>query len=172
MTKPKRLLFLTQSAMTAAIYVVLTFLFAPFGFGEIQIRISEMLTILPAFTPAAVPGLFIGCLIGNILGGGILPDIIFGSLATMIGAAGTYAVSVCLRKKASGRHLFFLLPAPPIAANILIIPFVLRFGYGTNLPVPLLMLTVGTGEIISCGVLGLILYRMLSKYRRAGVKFL
>ena len=79
-----------RQAMIAAIYVVLTYVFAPFSFGEVQVRISEALTILPVFTPAAIPGLFIGCLIGNILGGAILPDIIFGSIATLIGAFFTW----------------------------------------------------------------------------------
>ena len=79
-------LFLVQSAMIAAIYVVLTIVFAPISFGQIQFRIAEALTILPAFTPAAIPGLFVGCLIGNILGGAILPDIIVGSMATLLGA--------------------------------------------------------------------------------------
>ena len=77
----KNVTFLTQSAMIAAIYVVLTVVFAPFSFGEVQVRVSEMLTILPIFTPAAIPGLFVGCLIGNILGGAVLPDIIFGTLS-------------------------------------------------------------------------------------------
>ena len=77
-------LFLVQSAMIAAIYVVLTIVFAPISFGQIQFRIAEALTILPAFTPAAIPGLFVGCLIGNILGGAILPDIIVGSKATLL----------------------------------------------------------------------------------------
>ena len=67
-------------SMIAAIYVVLTIVFAPISFGQIQFRIAEALTILPAFTPAAIPGLFVGCLIGNILGGAILPDILFGSM--------------------------------------------------------------------------------------------
>ena len=84
--KNKNLSFMTQAAMIAAIYVVLTYIFAPFSFGEVQVRISEALTILPIFTPAAIPGLFAGCLIGNILGGAILPDIVFGSIATLIGA--------------------------------------------------------------------------------------
>ena len=82
--------FLSQAAMIAAVYVVLTYVFAPFSFGEIQVRVAEALTILPLFTPAAVPGLFIGCLTGNILGGAILPDIIFGSTATLLGALFTY----------------------------------------------------------------------------------
>ena len=72
----KRVIFLVQAAAIGAIYVVMTLLFAPFGFGEIQVRLAEALTILPYYTPAAIPGLFIGCLIGNIMGGAILPDII------------------------------------------------------------------------------------------------
>ena len=69
--KDKKVLFLVQGAAIAAIYVVLTVVFAPFGFGEIQLRVSEALTILPYFTPAAIPGLFVGCIIGNTLGGAI-----------------------------------------------------------------------------------------------------
>lgn len=88
--KNKSVTFLTQAAMIAAIYVVLTMIFAPFSFGEVQVRVAEALTILPIFTPAAIPGLFVGCLIGNITGGAVLPDIIFGSIATLIGAVGTY----------------------------------------------------------------------------------
>lgn len=151
----KNLSYLTQSAMIAAIYVVLTAVFAPISFGEIQIRIAEMLTILPVFTPAAIPGLFVGCLIGNILGGAVLPDIICGSLATLIGAAGTYA----LRK-----NFRVLAALPPILANTLIVPFVLRYAYGVTLPIPLLMVTVGVGEIISCAVLGTVLAAILKKY--------
>ncbi len=155
--KNKNVTFLTQAAMIAAIYVVLTYVFAPFSFGEIQIRISEALTILPLFTPAAVPGLFIGCLIGNILGGAILPDIVFGSAATLLGALITYS----LRDKKP-----VLGPIPPIAANTVIVPFILRFGYGINLPIPFMMLTVAIGEVISCGILGMILYTALSRYQR------
>ena len=149
--------FMTQASMIAAIYVVLTYIFAPFSFGDVQVRIAVALTILPAFTPAAIPGLFIGCLVGNVLGGAILPDIIFGSLATLIGAFFTYL----LRKKSP-----FLCVLPPIASNILIVPFVLKFGYGINLPIAFLMLTIGIGEVISCGGLGLILYYALKKYRK------
>lgn len=152
----KKVLFLTQAAMIAALYVVLTLIFQPFSFGEIQVRIAEALTILPAFTPAAIPGLFIGCLIGNIIGGSILPDIIFGSLATLIGACFTYL----LRKQNK-----FLAPLPPVISNILIIPFVLRYAYGFHLPILFMMLTVGVGEILSCGVLGMILYSALQKHR-------
>lgn len=152
----KNVLFMTHAAMIAAIYVVLTYVFAPFSFGEVQIRIAEALTILPVFTPAAIPGLFIGCLVGNILGGAILPDIIFGSVATLIGAVFTYM----LRDKNK-----VLAVLPPIISNILIVPFVLKFGYGVNLPIPFMMLTVGIGEIVGCGVFGLILYNALAKYK-------
>ena len=158
--KDKKILFMTQAAMIAAVYVVLTYVFAPFSFGEIQVRISEALTILPVFTPAAIPGLFVGCLIGNMLGGAILPDILLGSLATLIGAFGTWKLRDILIRKLP-------VPAvlPPIVSNIIIVPLVLRFGYGVNMPIPLMMLTVGIGEVISCGVLGLLVYGILNKYR-------
>ena len=81
MKKSNKVTFLTQAAVIAAIYVVLTIIFAPFSFGEVQVRISEALTILPFFTPAAIPGLFVGCIIANLLGGAIPVDIIFGSIA-------------------------------------------------------------------------------------------
>ncbi|MBR0377973.1 MAG: QueT transporter family protein [Lachnospiraceae bacterium] len=145
----KSTLFIAQAAMIAAVYVVLTFVFAPISFGEIQVRISEALTILPVFTPAAIPGLFVGCRLGNMLSGAYLPDVIFGSLATLLGAIGTRAL-----RNASP----FFAPLPPIIANALIVPFVLRYTYGVALPIPLMMLTVGVGEVISCGGLGLILY--------------
>ena len=154
--KNKKVLFLVQAAMIGAIYVVLTILFQPFSFGQIQVRIAEALTILPVFTSAAIPGLFVGCLIGNILGGSILPDIIFGSLATLIGAIFTYL----LRKQNK-----YLTPLPPIFANTIIVPFILYYAYGINLPIPFMMMTVGIGEIISCGVLGMIVYASLEKYR-------
>lgn len=151
-----KVLFIAQAAMIAAIYVVLTLIGASFSYGEVQVRISEALTILPAFTPAAIPGVFLGCLISNILGGCILPDIIFGSLATLIGAVFTWM----LRNKSK-----YLAPLPPIIANVLVVPFVLKYGYMVPLPIPFMMLTIGIGEVISCGVLGLILYTALNRYR-------
>ena len=154
--KNKGTLFLVQAAAIAAVYVVLTTVFAAFSFGEVQVRISEALTILPVFTPAAIPGLFVGCIISNFLGGAILMDVIFGSIATLIGAVFTYKL------RGSSK---WLAPLPPIVANALIVPFTLFYGYGVNLPIPFMMLTVGIGEVISCGVLGMILYGALSKYR-------
>ncbi|MBQ8304616.1 MAG: QueT transporter family protein [Blautia sp.] len=154
--KNKSTLFLVEAAAIAAIYVVITLAFAPLSYGEVQVRFSEALTILPFFTPAAVPGLFVGCLLANIIGGAILPDIIFGSIATLLGAIFTYL----LRNKSR-----FLAPVPPIVSNAIIVPLVLRFGYGVNLPIPFMMLTVGAGEVISAGVLGLILLSVLYRYR-------
>lgn len=154
--KTKNVTFVTHAAMIAAIYVVLTFVFAPISFGEVQIRIAEMLTVLPIFTPAAIPGLFVGCIIGNIAGGALLPDIIFGSIATLIGAVGTYM----LRKLPK-----LIAVLPPIVANMVIVPFVLIYAYGVNLPVVFLMITVGIGEVVSCGVLGTLMARVLEKYR-------
>ncbi len=156
--KQSKILYLTQAAMIAAVYVVLTYLVNLLGLasGAIQGRISEALTILPAFTPAAIPGLFVGCLLSNTLTGCALWDIVFGSVATLLGALGTYL----LRKKHP-----LLLPTPPIAANTLIVPFVLQYVYGVPDSIPYLMLTVGIGEVISCGILGLILYKVLLPYR-------
>ncbi len=155
--KKSKVTFLVQAAAIAAIYVVLTLIFAPISYGETQIRISEALTILPFFTPAAVPGLFAGCFLANILGGAILPDIIFGSIATLLGAAGSYLL----------RWNKYLVPLPPIISNMVIVPFVLRFAYMVPLPIPFMMLTVGIGEVISCGVLGMILLLALEKYKGA-----
>ncbi|MBR4474847.1 MAG: QueT transporter family protein [Oscillospiraceae bacterium] len=156
--KNKSTLFLAQAAMIAALYVVLTFVFAPISFREVQVRVAEALTILPVFTPAAVPGLFIGCLLANVLGGAMIPDVIFGSLATLIGAFFTWKL-----RRASP----YLAPIPPILSNTLIIPFVLRYAYLIEMPIPLMMLTIFFGEVISCGLLGILLYFALDKKRDA-----
>ena len=147
-------LYVAQAAMIAAIYVVLTVIGASFAFGPVQIRFSEALTILPAFTPAGIPGVFLGCLISNIITGALLPDVIFGSLATLIGAVFTWM----LRNQSR-----YLAPLPPIIANAVVVPFVLKYAYMEPLPIPFMMLTVGIGEVISCGVLGLILYCALDR---------
>ena len=146
--------FITQGAVIAAIYAVLVFVFDYWSFGPIQFRVAEALTILPVFTPAAVPGLFIGCLIANITGGAVIWDIVFGSLATLIGAVGTYM----LRKHP------WAAPLPPILANTVIVPFVLKYAYGTEGMLWYFMLTVGLGEVIVCGVLGSLLRVALKKY--------
>lgn len=153
--RDKKLIFLVQAAAIAAVYVVLTVVGAAFAFGPVQVRLSEALTVLPYFTPAAIPGLFVGCIIANLTAGAIPLDIVFGSIATLIGALGSYA----LRKQK------FLVPIPPIAANAVIVPFVLYYGYGETLPIPFMMLTVGAGEVISCYVAGLIILFALDKYK-------
>ena len=150
------ILRITYGAVIAAIYVVLTVIFAPISFGPMQVRIAEMLMILPMFTPAAVLGLFIGCIIANMLGGAIALDVIFGSLATLIGAWGGYLL----------RRNRWLVPIPPILSNALIVPFVLKYGYGfTEIPLPLLMVYIAIGEIIGCYILGEILGGVLLRYR-------
>ena len=147
---------ITYGAVIAAVYVVLTVIFAPISFGPMQVRIAEMLMILPMFTPAAVPGLFIGCIIANMLGGAIALDVIFGSLATLIGAWVGYLL----------RRNRWLVPIPPIISNALIVPFVLKYGYGfTEIPLPLMMVYIAVGEIVGCYILGEILGRALLRYR-------
>ena len=134
--------------------------------GNIQVRFSEALTVLPFLTPAAVPGLFIGCLIANLVTGAMLPDIIFGSLATLIGAIGTWMLGkAALGKDEKQKKLFtWLSPLPPILANAVIIPPVLKYAYGI-LPMWFSVITVTAGEIISCGIFGLILLAALKKYK-------
>ncbi len=150
----KNVLFITQAALIAAIYVVLTMFAAGFDLasGMIQVRFSEALTVLPYFTPAAIPGLAIGCLISNVAIGSMLPDIIFGTLATLIGAIGSWFL----------RRSKILVTIPPVIANALIIPFILTYAYKIPGGIPLQMLTVGAGEVISCVVIGSILLRALA----------
>ena len=145
--------------MIAAIYTALTVAFAPVAYGPVQFRISEALCVLPFFTPAAIPGLFLGCAISNgigvALGTAVLPDVVFGSLATLIGALGSYAV----------RKNRWLVCIPPIAANTIIIPWVLRYAYGAPDLIPVMMVTVGIGEILAVGVLGNFLLAALERYK-------
>ena len=158
--KNRNAAYIAEGAMIAAAYVVLTLFINAFDLasGAVQVRISEALTVLPAFTPSAVPGLFIGCILANLMGGNHILDVVFGSLATLLGALGT-------RKLRNAHPL--LAPVPPIIANTLIVPFVLRYAYGIPGPIPLMMLTVGIGEVLSCGVLGMLLYFALYKRREA-----
>lgn len=163
----KKTVFIAHAAIIAALYVVLTLLANSLGLASyaIQVRFSEALTILPFFTPAAIPGLFIGCLISNILCGSILWDVIFGSLATLLGAVGTCLLSRRQHKKPSAPAAF-LAPLPPIIANTIIVPPILTYAYHLEGGIPYFMLTVGIGEIISCGILGMLLLKVLQKYRK------
>lgn len=146
---------LAIAAIIAALYVVLTYLASALGLASyaIQVRFSEALTILPIFTPAAIPGLFVGCVLANLLTGCAVWDVVFGSLATLLGAIGTYL----LRK-----HKFAAL-FPPIVANTLIVPPILLYVYGLEGTYLFFTLTVCLGEIISCGILGTVLRKSLEK---------
>ena len=137
----------------AALYVVLTVLAAQFNLasGAIQVRFSEALTILPVFTVTAVPGLTAGCVLANLLTGCAAWDVVFGSLATLIGAAGTRLL----------RNKPFLAWIPPVVSNMAIIPVILIKVYAVPDAWWFLVLTVGAGEVISCGLLGLLLWRAL-----------
>lgn len=159
----KRNLFITQAALIAALYVVLTLVSAAFGLDSkaIQFRLSEVLTVLPTLTPAAIPGLFIGCLLSNFICGAMLPDMIFGSLATLIGAVGTYFI---------GKRVKWLSALPPIAANTVIVPLVLKYTYHLDGTVPFFALTVFIGEFVCCGILGTVLLYAIPKRLAAQMK--
>ena len=159
----KRNPFITQAALIAALYVVLTLVSAAFGLDSkaIQFRLSEVLTVLPALTPAAIPGLFIGCLLSNFICGAMLPDMIFGSLATLIGAVGTYFI---------GKRVKWLSALPPIAANTVIVPLVLKYAYHLDGTVAFFALTVFIGEFVCCGILGTVLLYAIPKRLAAQMK--
>ena len=131
----KKTRLMTESALIAAVYVALVLLFKPISFGAIQFRIAEALCVLPFFSLSAVPGLAIGCLLGNFFSGAAMPDVIFGTFATL-------KWLVCL---------------PPILANAIIVPFVLQYAYGVTDGYFFLFATVGIGEILAVGVLGNVL---------------
>ena len=149
----EKVIHMVQAAMIAAVYVALTLPIQPIAYGPIQFRVSEALTILPYFTSAAIPGVTIGCFLSNILMGAPLPDIIFGTLATLIGTV----FSRMLRRQK------FLVCVPPILSNALIIPWVLKFAYEFEDAVPFMMLTVGAGEVLAAGVLGTMLLLALER---------
>lgn len=155
MKNRKKIRGIATAALIAAMYVALTYLSSALGLssGVIQVRFSEALTILPLFTPYAIPGLFVGCITSNFLTGCLPQDIIFGSLATLIGAIGTYL----LRKHP------VLATVPPIIANTLIIPFILMYVYNLEGTLIYFFITIFIGEFISCGLLGYALEKSLSK---------
>ena len=154
----------THAAIIAALYVVMCYFAQTLGLasGAVQIRIAEALTVLPFFTPYAIGGLTVGCLVSNILTGCLPWDIAFGTLATLIGAVGTYL----LRKKSP-----CLASIPPILANTVIVPFILAKVYGEGTPIPLLALSIFVGEFISCGVLGMLLLMALKKSKNNLFKY-
>lgn len=157
-TRKARTLFLAYAAVIGALYAALTFSFGAFSFGMIQFRLSEVLTVLPFFTPAAIPGLTVGCLVANLMSGNIF-DIVFGTLATLLAAL----LSYLLRKNS------FLVTLPPVILNALVIPFILKFTYPdcANESLWLMMLTVGAGQVLACCVVG---YPLLLTLKKRGNK--
>jgi uncharacterized membrane protein len=152
--------YLTRAAIIAALYVALTYLASLFGLssGVIQLRLSEALTVLPVFTQAAVPGLFVGCILANLLTGAAPYDVLFGSLATLIGAIGTYFLRRAPRVIAT---------VPPILANTVIVPFILIWVYEVPDALWFLFLTIFIGEALSAGVLGVLVYSVVNKNKKA-----
>ncbi len=150
------LIYVTEASAIAALYTAITVAIGPLGSSAIQCRIPEAMCILAMFTPAAIPGLTIGCLISNFVTGCLWQDILFGSLATLIGAIGARLL----------RRIWWLTPLPTVVANTLIVPFVLAYAYHAPEGIGFLMLTVGIGEVISAYVLGIVLYFALRKNAR------
>lgn len=144
---------LARGAMIAALYAAITLILAPISYGEVQIRLSEALTLLPVLLPEAAPALAVGCLIANILGGCTILDIVFGTLATLLAA-------VCTRFL---RHHLLAAAAMPVLFNGLIVGAVVHFGYAPAMPLLLCMVFVAAGEAVSCMLLGPMLLRMLGR---------
>ncbi len=140
---------LTRGALIAALYVGLSYVSTIFGLssGAIQFRISEALCILPIFMPEAIPGLFVGCILSNIVSGCVLWDVIFGSIATLIGAVGAYMMRKLPEK------LKWTATLPNLVSNMMIVPPVLMYAYGVESGFLALAISVGIGEAV-CGVIG------------------
>ncbi|ACQ53001.1 QueT transporter family protein [Clostridium botulinum] len=155
----KKISKLVFSAVIAAIYTVLTLLLAPISYGQIQIRVSESLTLLPFLSSYSIWGVFLGCIISNLIGGNGIIDVVFGSLATLIAAILTYYIG-----KSNLKFKKYLAPLPPIIINAVVIGFILN--YTLKLPLLLSIIWVGLGEAISCYVLGLILISIIEKNKK------
>lgn len=152
--KKSNVRYITQAAIIAAIYAALTLALAPISYGNIQVRVAEALTVLPAIFPSAIPGLFIGCILANTLGPGAgVLDIVFGSLATLLSAWASYKL----------RKYTYLVPLPPVIINALVVGAVLHYAY--NLPLVLTMLQVGAGQLIACYAVGLPLLYFVRKIK-------
>lgn len=153
--------FMTRGALIAALYVCLSYVSTIFGLssGAIQFRISEALCILPVFMPEAIPGLFIGCIVSNIVAGCVPWDIVFGSIGTLLGALGAYAM------RSLPNRYKWAATVPNLISNMVIVPLVLMFAYGVDSGFFLLSLSVGIGEAV-CGVIGgTVLYYSMQNIR-------
>lgn len=148
---------IVRSALIGALYILLTLAVQPISSGLMQLRVSEALCVLPFFTPAAVPGLFIGCLTANLAMGNPLPDVIFGSLATLLAAAATYGVRRLGLSK-------WLAPLPAVLINAVVIGYLLTYVYEVGVPWEVSALYVGLGQALSCYVLGMSLLFGFEKF--------
>lgn len=148
---------LAQGAIIAAVYALLTIFLAPISSGLIQCRVSEAMSVLPYFTFSAVPGLFIGCLIANLLVGAPIYDVIFGSLATLLAAYITYA----MRKHVSK----YLAPLPSVVVNALVVGWLLTYVYEVGVDYWIAVGYVAIGQAIACFALGIPLMRLLERFR-------
>lgn len=146
---------IARGALIAALYVLLSLL--TIKFGEVQLRFSEALCILPYFCVEAVPGLFIGCIITNLLTGSVVLDVIFGSLATLAAAYLTYR----MRKR---NVTEWLAPMPAVVVNAVIVGLLVRYAYQAPMPLWLCMAAVFAGQAISCYGIGIPLYYALDKF--------
>ncbi|HHV73226.1 MAG TPA: QueT transporter family protein [Thermoanaerobacterium sp.] len=152
-SKTKKIVY---GALIAAVYAAVTVALAPISYGQIQVRVAEALTIMPFFSSYSIFGLFVGCIIANMIGGNGIFDVVFGSLATLISAVITYYIG-----KSNLRYKRYLAPLPPVVINGIIIGIELNFLY--KLPLVASMLWVGLGEMIACYVLGLPLLLYIDK---------
>ena len=144
--------FMAEAGIIAALYFALTMAVAPLSYWQLQMRVSEALCVLPFFTPAAIPGLFIGCLLANIFSFLGIFDVMFGSLATLVAALITYYI----KNK-------WLLPLPSVIVNAFVVGALLY--YLAELPFFISVLYVGAGEAIACYVLGMPLFFVLNKHK-------
>ena len=144
---------LAKTAVIAALYAALTLLLSPISYGLMQVRVSEAMCVLALFTPAAVPGLTIGCLLANLIGPYGIQDVIFGTLATFIGVSGMYLL----------RRRPYLAPMCNVVSNGLIVGFELWYFFGLSASFWIAAAWVALGELISCYVLGVPLMKYLEK---------
>lgn len=147
--------YLVQASLIAAVYTALCMLLQPisFGFGGVELRVSETLTLLPILTPAAIPGLFVGCLLSNVLGGATLLDVTLGSLTTLTAALLTRKL----------RRWPIAAAVPPVMLNAVVVGALLKYAYGVALPLYVCMLSIGVGQLLACCALGFPLLRIMKK---------
>ena len=136
---------LTRGALIAALYTAITLLLAPVSYGAVQLRAAEAMTLLPALFPEAIPGLFVGCLLSNLLGGAQMLDVVFGSLATLLAALATRLL----------RDRPVLAALPPVLFNGLIVGVLVHYLYAPEIALPWCVVYVAAGQAAACYVLGL-----------------